>query len=74
MDTPQAWPDVLFVDDLARLLRTSPRTIYRLIKAGAFPFAPLPYALDRKLRWSRAVVMATLAAGVTVRPSPRRVA
>lgn len=71
---PTSWPEVLFVADMARLLRTSRRSIYRGLAAGRFPFAPLPLRLDRKLRWSRDAVLADLAAGVVWGRSSRRVA
>jgi hypothetical protein len=53
-------PAVLLVDDLARLLGTSTKTVQRRRTARTLPFTELP-ALDRKPRWSRDQVLATLA-------------
>ena len=48
-------PDVVLLDDLARLLRCSPSTIRRRLRGGVFPVAPLP-GVDNRLRFSRAAV------------------
>ena len=55
--------DVLLIEDLARKLRTSPRTIARLIRSGRFPYPELP-RLDKKRRWSRVVVDRILASAL----------
>jgi hypothetical protein len=47
--------DVLFLDDLAKVLRTSRSTIERLRRRRAFPIPELP-ALDDRPRWSRPAV------------------
>jgi hypothetical protein len=47
--------DVLFMDDLARLLRTSRSTIERRRRAGTFPIPELP-SIDERPRWSRQAV------------------
>ena len=44
--------DVLFIEDVAELLRCSPSTIRRRVSAGVFPVAPLP-GIDKRRRWSR---------------------
>ena len=44
--------DVLFIKDVAELLRCSPSTIRRRVRAGVFPVAPLP-GIDKRPRWSR---------------------
>lgn len=53
-------PDVLFIDDLTRILRTSRSTIERRRRAGLFPIPELP-SLDGRPRWSRRAVDAYLA-------------
>ena len=45
-------PLVCTIQDLARILKTSTRTIARQRKAGTFPIKELP-ELDRKPRWGR---------------------
>ena len=55
-------PDVLFLDDVAALLRCSPSTIKRRLRARVFPVAPLP-GIDKRHRWSKTAVLAWLAAG-----------
>ena len=47
--------EVMFLDELATLLRVSRSTIERRRKAGAFPIPELG-ALDRRPRWSRRAV------------------
>ena len=44
-------PAVCFIEDVARILRMSRRTVERLRRHGAFPIAELP-ALDARPRWS----------------------
>ena len=55
-------PEVLFLDDLAKLLRCSPSTIKRRLRARVFPVAPLP-GIDKRPRWSKAMVLQWLAVG-----------
>lgn len=45
-------PEVLFIEDVAELIRSSPSTIRRRLRAGVFPVQPLP-GIDKRLRWSR---------------------
>ena len=47
--------DVLFIDDLAYVLRTSRSTIERRRRAGTFPIPELP-SIDERPRWSRHAV------------------
>jgi hypothetical protein len=47
--------DVLFMDDLARVLRTSRSTIERRRRVGTFPIPELP-SIDERPRWSRQAV------------------
>jgi hypothetical protein len=47
--------DVLFMDDLADVLRTSRSTIERRRRAGTFPIPELP-SIDERPRWSRQAV------------------
>ena len=44
-------PDILTIDDLARALRCSTRTIRRRLAVGTFPIRPLP-AIHSRPRWS----------------------
>jgi predicted DNA-binding transcriptional regulator AlpA len=53
-------PDVLFIEDVARILRTSRSTIERRRRAGTFPIPELP-SIDERLRWSRHAVEGYLA-------------
>ena len=55
-------PEVLFMDDVAALLRCSPSTIKRRLRARVFPVAPLP-GIDKRPRWSKAALLEWLAAG-----------
>src|SRR5216683_3070890 len=48
-------PDVLFIEDVARMLRTSRSTIERRRRAGTFPIPELP-GIDGRPRWSRQAV------------------
>ena len=57
-----ALPDVLFVDDVAALLRCSRWTIERRLDDGTFPVPPLE-SIDRRLRWSRRCVEEWIADG-----------
>jgi hypothetical protein len=45
-------PPVCFIDDVARAIKTSRRTIERRRKHGAFPIPELP-GVDKRPRWSR---------------------
>ena len=49
--TPAFNAAVLFIDDVARLLRTSRSTIERRRRAGTFPIPELP-GIDGRPRWS----------------------
>ena len=64
-------PDVLLLDDMAALLRCSPSTIKRRLRAHVFPVAPLP-AIDKRLRWSKAAMLRWLADGGSGRTRPRK--
>jgi hypothetical protein len=64
---PQALPEVLFVADLARVLRMSRRAIDRARKFRTFPIPQLP-ALGGRPRWSRVAVERFLA-GESATPS-----
>ena len=69
-------PEVLFLDDVAALLRCSPSTIKRRLRARVFPVAPLP-GIDKRHRWSKAAVLEWLAlggSGAAVRGRRRRTA
>lgn len=47
--------DVLFIDDVARVLKTSRSTIEVRRRHGTFPIPELP-AIDKRPRWSAEVV------------------
>ena len=64
-------PEVLFLPDLAALLRCSPKTIKRRLAAHVFPLAPLP-GIDNRLRWSKATVTEWMAVGAPGHPLPAR--
>jgi predicted DNA-binding transcriptional regulator AlpA len=53
-------PDVLFIQDVARVLRTSRSTIERRRRMGTFPIPELP-GIDGRPRWSRYAIDAYLA-------------
>ena len=55
-------PEVLFVDDVAALLRCSPTTIKRRLRARVFPVAPLA-GIDKRPRWSKASLLRWLEVG-----------
>lgn len=44
-------PHVCFLEDLARILRTSRRTLEKMRRARAFPIRELP-SIDKRPRWS----------------------
>jgi hypothetical protein len=75
---PEAWcnSDVLFIDDVARMMRTSRSTIERRRRRGSFPIPELP-AVDNRPRWSRQAVeryLSSTSGGMRVRRGgPRRV-
>jgi hypothetical protein len=52
--------DVLFIEDLERILRTSRSTIERRRRGGTFPIPELP-SIDERPRWSRQAVERYLA-------------
>lgn len=54
--TAQQGDEVLFIDEVARELKSSVRTLKRMIRAGTFPI-PETFKIDRRRRWSRAVVI-----------------
>jgi hypothetical protein len=60
-DSPATNSDILFTDDLARLLRTSRSTIERRMRSRSLPFSELP-RIDKRPRWSRRAVEAYLTA------------
>ena len=55
-------PEVLLLDDVAALLRCSPSTIKRRLRARVFPVAPLA-GIDKRPRWSKAAVLRWLKVG-----------
>ncbi|MCY4661987.1 MAG: helix-turn-helix transcriptional regulator [Acidobacteria bacterium] len=64
-------PEVLFLEELAGLLRCHPKTIKRRMEAGVFPVAPIP-GIDSRPRWSKAAVLQWLAAsGAAGKPARR---
>ena len=65
-------PDILFVKDLAKLMRCHPKTIKRRLDAGDLPVAPIP-GIDSRPRWSKAAVLKWIAArGAAGKPARRR--
>ena len=69
-------PEVLLLDDVAALLRCSPSTIKRRLRAHVFPVPPLP-GIDKRPRWSKAMLLQWLAvggSGYAVRGRGRRTA
>ena len=67
----EALPEVLFVEDLAALLRCSRWTLERRVKARVFPLAPIE-GIDKRSRWSKAAVMQWLAMGGEIGAPARR--
>ena len=55
-------PEVLFLEDVAALLRCSPSTIKRRLRAHVFPVAPLP-GIDKRPRWSKTALTQWLTVG-----------
>lgn len=45
-------PGVCFIDDVARVLRTSRRQIQRLRRYGSFPIPEMPALDSKRPRWS----------------------
>jgi len=66
-------PDVLFIDDIARVLKTSRRTISRLRRQRVFPIPELD-SIDKRPRWSRIAVDKYLAGERTPKRSPLKLA
>lgn len=67
-------PDVLFLEEVAEMLRVSRSTIERRRRDGTFPVAELP-SFDRRPRWSRRAIEQFLDSGRWSRPMrgrPRR--
>jgi hypothetical protein len=65
--------EVLFIDDLVRILRTSRSTIERRRRSGSFPIPQLA-SIDGRPRWSRLAIeryLASTSEGRTARRSPR---
>jgi hypothetical protein len=58
--TPLERLDVLFIEDLAVILRTSRSTIERRRRSGTLPIPELP-SIDERPRWSRQAVERYLA-------------
>lgn len=51
MSTDAPIPDVCLIEDVARALKTSVRTIQRRRRFGAFPIPELP-SIDKRPRWA----------------------
>jgi predicted DNA-binding transcriptional regulator AlpA len=64
-------PAVLFLDDVAGILRVSRSTIERRRRDGTFPIPELP-SLDRRPRWSRSEVERYVESNGRVRPARGR--
>jgi hypothetical protein len=64
-------PAMLFVDDLARVLRMSRRSIERMRRQRVFPI-PEIHSLDSRPRWSRTAVEHFLATSGEQQPVLRR--
>ena len=60
--SPDPLPEVLFVEDVAALLRCSSSTVRRRLRGGVFPVPTLP-GVDKRPRFSRAAFMAWLERG-----------
>jgi excisionase family DNA binding protein len=61
-----AGPTLMTVEDVARVLRCAPRTVYRLYDAGRIP---PPVKLRSLIRWPEAVIKNWIAAGC---PKPEK--
>ena len=69
VESPVLTPDVLFIEDVARILRTSRSTIERRRRAGSFPIPEL-LSIDGRPRWSRLALeryLATTSGGLRAR-------
>ena len=55
-------PEVLFLEDVAKLLRCSPSTVKRRLRARVFPVPPLP-GIDKRPRWSKAALLRWIEVG-----------
>ncbi len=64
-------PAVLLLEDMAALLRCSPSTIKRRLRARVFPVAPLA-GIDKRPRWSREALLRWLAVGGSGEPARTR--
>ena len=60
---------MLTVNELARIMNCSPRTVYRLSDRGRIP---TPVRLGGLVRWSRTVIEKWMAEGCPARPQARR--
>ena len=58
----EALPEVLFLEDLAALLRCSRSTLERRLKARVLPLKPID-GVDKRPRWSKAAALHWLAMG-----------
>lgn len=59
------------IDDVARFLKTSRRTIERLRRHGAFPIPELP-SVDKRARWGGADILKYLDGEMAMQPAVRR--
>lgn len=64
-------PAVLFLEEVAGILRVSRSTIERRRRDGTFPIPELP-SLDRRPRWSRSEVERYVESNGRVRPARGR--
>ena len=64
-------PEVLFLEDVAALLRCSPSTLKRCLRARVVPVAPIQ-GIDKRPRWSRVAVMQWLSVGGAGAPPASR--
>ncbi len=64
-------PDVLFLEDVAKLLRCSPSTVKRRLRARVFPVPPLP-GIDKRPRWSKAALLRWIEVGGLKATAPGR--
>jgi len=67
----EALPEVLFLEDMAALLRCSRSTLERRLRARTFPLAPIQ-GVDKRLRWSKAAALHWLAMGGGLSGAPTR--
>lgn len=65
-------PGVLyFIDDVARFLKTSRRTVEKLRRHGACPIPELP-SIDKRARWSGTDILKYLDGQMVAQPAVRR--